>query len=84
MPLVEFVDITAIAGIDFVHTSGAAGAKLLPETMGSGAAFFDVEGDGDQDLLFVNSARWPEDAAGKPQPTQLCQEPPATEPSGRG
>jgi len=66
MPEVAFTDITASAGIDFRHENGARGAKLLPETMGGGVAFFDYDGDGDQDLLFVNSDRWPEDAAGPP------------------
>jgi hypothetical protein len=60
MPNVVFIDITQRAGIDFVHENGAVGDKLLPETMGSGVAFFDYDGDGDQDLLFVNSSRWPD------------------------
>jgi hypothetical protein len=58
-PLVPFTDVTASAGIDFTHFNGAYGDKLLPETMGGGVAFFDYEDDGDADLLFVNSARWP-------------------------
>lgn len=57
-PAMPFTDITREAGIDFVHENGAAGEKLLPETMGSGAAFFDYDNDGDQDLLLVNSRRW--------------------------
>jgi len=60
MPNVTFTDIAQRAGIDFVHENGAVGDKLLPETMGSGVAFFDYDGDGDQDLLFVNSSRWPD------------------------
>ncbi len=47
-PKVRFVEITREAGIDFVHDNGAAGEKLLPETMGSGAAFLDYDGDGDR------------------------------------
>lgn len=55
----RFVEVTEAAGIGFVHENGAFGEKYLPETMGSGVAFFDADGDGDQDLLFVNSRRWP-------------------------
>ena len=59
LPKIEFTDVTAEAGIDFVHNNGATGEKLLPETMGGGCAFFDYDNDGDQDLLLVNSADWP-------------------------
>ena len=57
--LPTFADVTTAAGIRFKHESGAAGSKYLPETMGSGAAFFDADGDGAQDILFVNSMTWP-------------------------
>jgi hypothetical protein len=59
VPTVHFRDITDHAGIHFRHTNGALGKKLLPETMGSGVAFLDYDGDGRQDLLFVNSCFWP-------------------------
>lgn len=63
-----FVNVTEAAGIDFVHENGAFGEKYLPETMGSGVAFFDADGDGDQDLLFMNSRRWPGHRT-QPEPT---------------
>jgi hypothetical protein len=53
-----FTDVTAAAGIRFKHNSGAAGKKFLPETMGSGVAFIDIDNDGWQDLLFVQSMNW--------------------------
>src|SRR5262245_14650296 len=59
IPKVRFTDVTAAAGIDFVHVNGAYGQKLLPETMGAGVAFCDLDGDDRPDLLFVNSRYWP-------------------------
>jgi len=61
IPTIPFADVTASAGIDFVHENGAAGEKLLPETMGGGCGFFDMDGDGDQDLILTNGCRWPWD-----------------------
>ncbi len=58
-PAVTFTDVTMTAGIDFVHTSGAYGEKLMPEAMGSGVAFLDYDNDGDQDLLLINSDWFP-------------------------
>jgi hypothetical protein len=54
-----FVDVTEPAGVRFKHVNGATGKKYLPETMGSGVAFLDFDGDGFQDLLLVNSMNWP-------------------------
>ena len=59
VPSIPFTDITAEAGIDFLHRTGAYGERLLPETMGGGVAFFDYDNDGHPDLLFVNSMDWP-------------------------
>ena len=58
-PVPQFTDVTATAGIRFRHNSGAFGKKYLPETLGSGAAFLDVDNDGWQDVLLVNSRSWP-------------------------
>jgi enediyne biosynthesis protein E4 len=59
IPTVSFSEITSEAGIRFVHNNGSASEKLLPETMGGGVAFFDFDGDDDQDLLFTNGTSWP-------------------------
>jgi enediyne biosynthesis protein E4 len=55
----RFSDVTAAAGIQFRHNSGGYGGKLLPETLGSGCAFLDYDGDGWQDILLVNGMDWP-------------------------
>jgi hypothetical protein len=59
-PDFRLVDVTRQAGIQFVHNSGAFGRKYLPETLGSGCAFFDYDNDGWQDILLVNGMDWPE------------------------
>jgi enediyne biosynthesis protein E4 len=65
---IRFTDITAQAGIHFVHNSGAFGKKYLPETMGSGVCFLDYDNDGWQDILLVNSMDWPGHKTGKSYP----------------
>jgi hypothetical protein len=59
IPSLPWKDITEEAGINFMHVNGAAGEKLLPETMGSGVVWFDFDNDQDQDLFLVNSKQWP-------------------------
>jgi len=65
---IQFTDVTAQAGINFKHNSGAFGKKLLPETMGSGACFIDYDNDGWQDILLVNSMDWPDHKSHKSYP----------------
>lgn len=65
--VISFKDTTRTAGIHFVHNNGAFGKKYLPETIGSGVVAFDYDGDGWQDLFFVNSMNWP----GHPGPRSL-------------
>jgi hypothetical protein len=68
-PTVRFVDMTREAEINFTHSNGAYGDKLLPETMGGGVAFLDYDNDGDQDLLLVNASLWPHRNHAEPLPT---------------
>ncbi|MEP7012164.1 MAG: CRTAC1 family protein [Acidobacteriota bacterium] len=65
-PGVRFTDVTATAGIRFVHESGRMGKKYLPETLGAGVAFFDADGDGWLDLYFANGRKWTKGKGGKP------------------
>ena len=65
---IQFMDVTAQAGIHFKYNSGAFGQKLLPETMGPGVCVLDYDNDGWQDILFVNSMDWPGHKSGKSFP----------------
>ena len=56
---VVFVDVTEEAGLRFRHTSGAFGQKYMPETLGAGGVWLDVDDDGWQDIVLVNSTTWP-------------------------
>jgi hypothetical protein len=56
MPLARFVDVTAKAGIDFLHQAPHTSRKYLIETMGSGVALFDCDNDGLLDIFLVNGA----------------------------
>jgi hypothetical protein len=58
-PGFRLTNVTAAAGIQFQHNSGAYGGKLLPETLGSGCAFLDYDRDGWQDILLINGMDWP-------------------------
>lgn len=52
---VTFRDVTVAAGIGFIHDNGGSGRVYMPETMGSGCAFRDFDGDGDADILLINA-----------------------------
>lgn len=58
-PGFRLTDVTSQAGIHFHHNTGAFGGKYLPETLGSGCAFLDYDGDGWQDILLLNGMDWP-------------------------
>src|SRR5262245_63063133 len=55
---VTFTDVTTAAGIRFTHNSGRSDRRYLPETLGSGVAIVDVDGDGWLDIVFVNGKDW--------------------------
>ena len=55
-PAVRFTDVTAEAGLRFLHQQGGAEA---PTTLGGAVAVLDFNQDGRPDLFFPNGAAWP-------------------------
>ena len=53
---VDLRDITDATGITFVHTDGSSGRRYIVETVASGLATFDYDGDGLIDVYFLNGA----------------------------
>lgn len=55
----QFSDVTEEAGLaDFRHETGAEGDMFFPESMGSGCAFIDFDGDGWIDILAAGGGTW--------------------------
>lgn len=48
-----FTDVTAQAGIDFIHFNGMSGELYFAEMVGHGGALFDYDNDGDLDAFIV-------------------------------
>ncbi|MCB9751666.1 MAG: CRTAC1 family protein [Myxococcales bacterium] len=60
----RFVDVTESSGLRFRHVSGRSERAWVPEIMGPGITVLDVDGDGVDEVLFVNGRRWPQDVEG--------------------
>ena len=80
-PGFELSDVTSWSGLRFTHHTGATGRKFLPETLGAGAAFLDVDDDGFQDVIFANGTDWP---GARPAPLPAPATPRLFRNNGRG
>lgn len=54
---VTYVDATASSGLRFLHRNSKTSEKYLIETMTGGVALIDYDGDGWEDVFFVNGAK---------------------------
>ena len=69
---IRFVDTADAWAVGFHHRHGGQGEFYMIETLGSGVAAFDYDGDGDDDLLFVDSGE-PSPHGRKPGRTTLLR-----------
>src|SRR5678815_4713013 len=65
---IQLRDVTRQTGITFVHTDGSSGRRYIVETVSSGLATFDFNGDGKIDILFLNGAPLPGSSTTTPPP----------------
>src|ERR1043166_8774023 len=56
---IQLRDVTRQTGISFVHTDGSSGRHYIVETVASGLALLDYNGDGYVDIYFLNGAPLP-------------------------
>jgi len=56
---IKFREVSKLWGIDFRHHHGGSGRLYMPETVASGVVMFDFDGDGDEDLFFVDGGSLP-------------------------
>src|SRR6516225_5856393 len=64
-----FVDVTRSAGIDFSHFDSASDVEYIPETLGSGVAWIDYDGDGWPDLFVVQDGPLRPETRAPPSPS---------------
>src|SRR5947207_693837 len=65
---IQLKDVTGQTGITFVHTDGSSGRHYIVESVCSGLATFDYNGDGKIDILFLNGAPLPGSPTTTPPP----------------
>ena len=71
-PAPQYADIAADSGFLHAVTFGSPSrSEYILETTGSGAAIFDFDRDGDNDILIVNGTTFPLDEAGESPPSFL-------------
>jgi hypothetical protein len=64
-------DVTAETGVTFRHTDGSSGRRYIVESVASGLATFDYDGDGLIDIYFLTGRPLPGTETGEPVTNRL-------------
>lgn len=64
---IRFREVSGPWGIDFRHHHGGSGQRYMVETMVGGVVMLDFDGDGDEDLFFVDGGKLPGYAGDEPR-----------------
>ena len=64
-PSPVFRDVAQQAGLDFIHVNGASDERFLPEVIGAGGLFFDVDNDGWLDVFLVDGGSFADPAVAR-------------------
>jgi hypothetical protein len=68
---IVFTDVTATSGVDFDHMDGSSGQLYIAETVASGLATLDYDGDGLIDIYFINGGILKGDTTGRNPRNQM-------------
>jgi enediyne biosynthesis protein E4 len=56
---IKFREVSKAWHIDFRHHTGASGTRYMVESVAGGVVMFDFDGDGDEDLFFIDGGSLP-------------------------
>jgi len=68
---IVLTDVTKETGVTFIHTDGSSGQHYIVESVASGLALFDYDGDGDVDIYFLNGSPLKGTKSGKAPKNEL-------------
>jgi hypothetical protein len=68
---IVLTDVTKKTGMTFIHTDGSSGRHYIVESVASGLALFDYDGDGDVDIYFLNGTPLKGTKSGKAPKNEL-------------
>ncbi len=79
---IRFREVSGSWGLDFRHHHGGSGERYMVETVVGGVVLFDYDGDGDEDVFFVDGGALPDYEGEEPRSRLFRNDGPAAGTSG--